>query len=240
MKKNLIVLSLILLSNIVFSQKLLPNRYGLEIGTNLSNIISVSNEGVKNINTSNIIGFTAGFNMHFPMNEKWSINPSIHYSQNGSSITFSYIHDYEINQRDFHEVTSEVNLAYTKLNIPFSYNCSPKLSLNLGPYISYLVSANYNEISDVTSNQNINSNYTLPDSQFSEEDYRLRIVQVFHITLVMTMILSSYNSGISDLGVITKQTYTGSNNNSEKINSYNLKNSNITFYCVSILIFNQI
>ena len=69
--------------------------------------------------------------MHFPMNEKWSINPSIHYSQNGSSITFSYIHDYEINQRDAHEVTSEVNLAYTKLNIPFSYNCSPKLSLNL-------------------------------------------------------------------------------------------------------------
>ena len=59
MKKNLIVLSLILLSNIVFLEKLLPNRYGLEIGTNLSNIISVSNEGVKNINTSNIIGFTA-------------------------------------------------------------------------------------------------------------------------------------------------------------------------------------
>tara|TARA_A100001035_G_C27763138_1_gene492282 strand:- start:630 stop:1340 length:711 start_codon:yes stop_codon:yes gene_type:complete len=233
MKKNLIVLSLILLSNIVFSQKLLPNRYGLEIGTNLSNIISVSNEGVKNINASNIIGFTAGFNMHFPMNEKWSINPSIHYSQNGSSITFSYIHDYEINQRDFHEVTSEVNLAYTKLNIPFSYNCSPKLSLNLGPYISYLVSANYNEISDVTSNQNINSNNTLPDSQFSEEDIDYGIIAgISYYISDDLMILSSYNSGISDLGVITKQTYTGSNNNSEKINSYNLKNSNITFSIV--------
>lgn len=233
MKKNLIVLSLILLSNIVLSQKLLPNRYGLEIGTNLSNIISVSNEGVKNINASSIIGVTGGFNMHFPMNEKWSINPSIHYSQNGSSITFSYIHDYEINQRDIHEVTSEINLAYTKLNIPFSYNCSPKLSLNLGPYISYLVSANYNEVSDISSNQNVNSAYTLPDSEFSEEDLDYGIIaSISYYISDDLMILSSYNSGISDIGVINKQTYTGSNNNSEKVNSYNLKNSNVTFSIV--------
>ena len=96
--------------------------------------------------------------------------------------------------KDEDEVTSEVNLAYTKLNIPFSYNCSPKLSLNLGPYISYLVSANYNEISDVTSNQNINSNYTLPDSQFSEEDIDYGIIAgISYYISDDLMILSSYN-----------------------------------------------
>ena len=96
-----------------------------------------------------------------------------------------------------------------------------------------MVSANYNEISDVTSNQNINSNNTLPDSQFSEEDIDYGIIAgISYYISDDLMILSSYNSGISDLGVITKQTYTGSNNNSKKINSYNLKNSNITFSIV--------
>ena len=167
------------------AQSLLPVKYGIKVGTNIANINSIANSGVENIKSSSLIGIAGGLYIEVPLNEKWYINPEIIYIQKGATFTYSYVHDYEINQRDIRNSSHELKLDYIELNPTFSYKTPNNLSLNFGPSISYLSTLNYSILNDIGENDNVgSSNELLADGEYDEEslDLGLNIGISYYLT----------------------------------------------------------
>ena len=143
MKKQFTFLITIFICFNLKSQNLLPNKYGLKVGGNISNFVTNSDEGVKNPTTSMGFGFAGGFYMQIPINNNISINPEILYSQKSSSFEYDYVYDYDINQRDYYSSKSSITLSYVELNPTLSYLASYNLSLNIGPSIHYMISSKH-------------------------------------------------------------------------------------------------
>ena len=145
MKKVLSTLALVFLTITISAQSLIPMKYGIKVGANISNIISSSNEGVKNIDNSSLVGIVGGFYMEIALNDKWYINPELMFTQKGASFDYEFMHDYELNkgERDEHNVKNDLKLAYIVLNPTISYKTNSKLSLNFGPSVSFLIQSNY-------------------------------------------------------------------------------------------------
>ena len=97
MKKTIILTCISLLTTGLNAQILLPNKYGVTVGANISNINSNPNDGVENLDNSALIGVAGGFYMEIALNDKWYINPEVVYSQKGASFDYDFIHNYEIN-----------------------------------------------------------------------------------------------------------------------------------------------
>ena len=162
--KRLILHILIIFSTIgLNAQSLLPIKYGLKAGLNIANIASTPSEGVKNLESSSKIAISGGFYMEIPLTDKWYINPELVYSQKGASFEYDYIQDYNINNRQKYSTTNNLSISYIELNPNISYRASHKVSLNLGPSISFLMSPNYSYAQDPT-NQN-----SLSDGELNEE-----------------------------------------------------------------------
>ena len=143
MKKQIIFLIGVFICFNLKSQSLLPNKYGLKIGGNMSNLIVNSEEGVKNPSTSLGYGFAGGFYIQIPINNNLSINPEILYSQKSSSFEYDYVYDYDINQRDYYKSKSSITLSFIEVNPTLSYLAAYNLSLNIGPSLHYMISSNY-------------------------------------------------------------------------------------------------
>ena len=230
MKKITILIIFTLISyNWLNAQSLLPVRYGIKAGTNIANIKSTPNAGVENIQKSSLMGFLAGFYIEIPLNDSWYINPELVFNQKGSSFTFNYIHDYETNQRDLHKNTNELKLGYIEINPTLSYKASSKLSLDLGPSISYLITEDYTT-SDLVEDNDLTSQEILPDAQYDEETLDVGInIGISYYLSEDFLINGKINTGFISAGKISKITYTGSNGNSIKTNIYDIKNSGIAF-----------
>ena len=170
MKKQIILLITIFICFNLKSQNLLPNKYGLKIGANISSLVTNSEEGIKNPSTSLGFGFAGGFYMQIPINNNISINPEILYSQKSSSYEYDYVYDYDINQRDYYTSKSSITLSYVEINPTFSYLASYNLSLNFGPSIHYMVSSNdeYEQTLTETTDETI-STEILEDGVFDEQ-----------------------------------------------------------------------
>ena len=143
MKKYIILLITTFICFNLKSQNLLPNKYGLKIGGNISSLVTNSVEGVKNPSNSLGFGFAGGFYMQIPINNYLSINPEILYSQKSSSLDYDYVYDYDINQRDYYSTKSTITLSYVEINPNFSYLAAYNLSFNVGPSIHYMISSNH-------------------------------------------------------------------------------------------------
>jgi long-subunit fatty acid transport protein len=230
MKKITSFTFLILISLSLNAQSLLPIKYGLKIGANIANIYSTPNDGVENINQSNIIGIAGGFYMEVPFNDKWYLNPEIIYTQKGATFTYNYTHDYNDNQRDNHKSSHELKLAYIELNPNINYKASNKISLNFGPSISYLITQEYIILNDIIENEVETPNEELPEGEFSEENFEIGINLGFSYYLFENLLIDTrINTGFTSIGKISKETYTGSPGNISKSNIYNLKNRGIVF-----------
>ena len=230
MKKITTLTFIVLLSFGLNAQSLLPIRYGIKAGANIGNINSTANDGVENLNSSSLIGISGGLYIEIPLNDKWYVNPEIIYVQKGASLAYSYIHDYEINQRDSHNTSHELQLAYAELNATISYKSSNKLSLNFGPSFSYLTTPNYSTLSDTGEDDGEISHEILPDGEYKEEtlDVGLNLGMSYYLTDSF-LIDGKINTGLISIGEISKEIYTGSDPEklSEKV--YNLKNRGIVF-----------
>ena len=149
MKKLASILVLAFFTIAVSAQSLIPIKYGIKVGTNISNIISTPNEGVTNIETSSQIGISGGFYMEIALNDKWYINPELLYVQKGASFNYDYKHKWDsislnnVNNLDEYATTNSLKLAYVELNPTISYKASDKLALNFGPSVSFLISEDY-------------------------------------------------------------------------------------------------
>ena len=239
MKKIVSLLAFSFLVLATNAQSLIPIKFGVKLGTNISNVISTPNEGVKNIESSTIVGIEAGFYMEIALNDKWYINPELNYSQKGADFTYEYTHNYDVNQSDIHNTSHELKLAYIELSPTISYKASDKISLNFGPSVSYILSpgsliSNYTIIYDNGQNDNLNSHLELADGTYTEETIDLGLNLGLSYYLSENILISSkVNTSFMRAGTISKLTNTGFVNgsltNEQEINIYEIKNSVISF-----------
>ena len=234
MKKTASILTLVFLSLITSAQSLIPMKYGIKVGANISNIISTSNEGVSSIENSALVGIAGGFYMEIALNDKWFINPELIYSQKGASFTYKYTHDYEVNERDIHNTSNELKLAYVELNPTISYKYSDKIALNFGPSVSFILSPDYTILTDEGQNDNLSSHSELPEGSYSEEtiDVGLNLGISYYLTENL-LIDTRLNTSLIKAGTISKLTNTGivsgTPANNPEINIYEIKNRVISF-----------
>jgi long-subunit fatty acid transport protein len=231
MKKLATILAIAFLTIATSAQSLIPMKYGLKFGTNISNIISTNNEGVKNIETSSQIGISGGFYFAIALNENWYVNPELIYSQKGASFTYQYTHNYDPNQSDVHNTSHELKLAYIEVNPTISYKATDKLALNFGPSVSFMLTPDYTILTD----KGLNDNHSeLLEGIYKEEtvDVGLNLGISYYLTENF-LIDSKVNSSFMKAGTISKLTNTGIVNgtltNTPKINIYEIKNSVISF-----------
>jgi hypothetical protein len=142
MKKISLITLLAFLAITTSAQSLIPTKYGIKVGVNISSLSISSIEGVNPTINSSQIGIAAGACVHIPLSDKWFINPEILYSQKGASFDYKFTHDY-MGQRDEYATTNQLTLSYVELNPTISFKTSDKLSLNFGPSVSFLIGEEY-------------------------------------------------------------------------------------------------
>ena len=234
MKKIASILVISFLTIATSAQSLIPMKYGIKFGANISNIISTPNEGVKNIETSSQIGIAGGFYMEIALNDKWYINPELIYSQKGASFTYEYTHDYDPNQSDVHNTSNELKLAYVELNPTISYKASDKLALNFGPSVSFLVSPDYTILADKGGRDQEALHPELLEGTYTEETIDVGINLGISYYLTENFLIDSrVNTSLMKAGTVAKIKDIGIVNgmliNDPEINVYEIKNSVISF-----------
>ena len=234
MKKIASIVAIAFLTIATSAQSLIPMKYGIKVGTNISNIISTPNEGVKNIETSSQIGIAGGFYMEIALNDKWYINPELIYSQKDASFTYEYTHNYDPNQNDVHNTSHDLKLAYVELNPTISFKATDKLALNFGPSVSFLVSPDYTILADKGGRDQEALHPELLEGTYTEEtiDVGINLGISYYVTENF-LINSRVNTSLMKAGTISKLTNSGFVNgaitNTPEINTYEIKNSIISF-----------
>lgn len=229
--KKLIILTLILSNICVNAQSLIAIKYGVKAGVNIASISSTPNEGVKNIDDSQLIGVSGGFYMEIPINDKWYINPEVVYVQKGASFDYDFIHDYDINEgeRDEHNTTNELKLAYIELNPTISYKTPCKISLNFGPSVSFLIQSDYTTSETNTSEMGI-LHEELEESIYTEESLDVGLNLGFSYYLSEDLFIDAkVNTGFMKIGEVSQETHTGNTSNDARSNIFELKNRAIVF-----------
>tara|TARA_B110000211_G_scaffold190398_1_gene216913 strand:- start:265 stop:996 length:732 start_codon:yes stop_codon:yes gene_type:complete len=237
MKKIALILVLAFFTFATTAQSLIPIKYGIKAGLNISNIISNPNEGVKNIDNSALMGIAGGFYMEIALSDKWYINPELIYSQKGASFTYEYTHHYDPNQSDVHSTSNELKLAYVEVNPTISYKATDKLALNFGPSVSFILTPDYT-LTDNGQNDNsplhLQSPAELLDGIYAEEaiDVGINLGISYYLTENF-LIDSRVNSSLMKAGTISKEINTGTvgaiPTNTQENNIYEIKNSVISF-----------
>ena len=148
MKKLILLTFSTLLALGINAQSLLPVKYSIKVGVNISSpsIFRTEkgiNNGVKPTTNCLQIGVSAGVCVYIPLSDKWYIKPEVLYSQKGVSFDYDFTHDFPVDQRAEYVTTNQLTLSYVELNPTFSFKASNKLTLNFGPSVSYLISEDY-------------------------------------------------------------------------------------------------
>ena len=229
MKKISTLFFITLISFSLNAQSLLTIRYGIKIGTNIASISATQNDGSSPIEKPGLIGFSGGFYIKIPVNNKLSINPELVYTQKGSSFTFDYTYNYPINQRDEYVATSNINLSYVELNATISYKASDKIAMNIGPSFSYLIQVD-STFTEKLKSENSNALSIPPSSLYESEslDIGLNIGLSYFITEKL-LLEGKFNTGFMSIGEISKQNTAATTGNDSKSNIYELKNKGFIF-----------
>ena len=215
---------IILLSLDVNAQSLLPIKYGIKVGSNISNVTSTANEGVENIDNSALTGIAGGFYMEIPLNDKWYLNPDLIYVQKGVDFAYDYTYNYPPNNgKDRYTTTNSLKLTYVELSPTFSYRASDKIALNAGPSVAFMIGVD-STFNDKLTSESIVSE--IPGSAVYESE---------SLDLGFNLGLSYYvadnflfefrvNTGIMSIGKVSKVINPGSTGNPVESNIYDLKN----------------
>lgn len=132
MKTNKFILALLITFSAVATTVAQEVQWGVKAGYNLSSL-SGSPEGVD---VSYRSGFHAGVLAEFGLSEKFSVQPELLYSTEGASSS------YDFEESGFTVSSSEeLKLGYLNLPIMAKYFVIPALSIQAGPQLGYLLSA---------------------------------------------------------------------------------------------------
>ena len=231
MKKIASILVFVFFTITSSAQSLIPMKYGIKVGTNISNIISTSNEGVKNIETSSQIGIAGGFYMEIALNDKWYINPELLYVQKGASFNYDYNHKWDsislnnVNNLDEYATTNSLKLAYVELNPTISYKASDKLALNFGPSVSFLISEDYTFTEKIIGDSPpLNSVEPTPGTYEAEDlDVGINLGLSYYITESF-LVDAKVNTGFMKVGTVNRITSIEEHGNEKKEYNFELNN----------------
>jgi len=131
MKKTIIILCTLFLSAnaIAQDQKV---KLGIKAGLNLATLTLDESE----LDSSSKAGFTAGAMVEIPMAKKFSLQPEILYSQQGTKTSFS---DSDVTNSNYE---STIKLNYLNIPVMLKYYVIEGLSVQAGPQIGILLKAN--------------------------------------------------------------------------------------------------
>ena len=231
MKKIASILVLAFFTIATSAQSLIPIKYGIKVGTNISNIISTPNEGVTNIETSSQIGISGGFYMEIALNDKWYINPELLYVQKGASFNYDYKHKWDsislnnVNNLDEYATTNSLKLAYIELNPTISYKASDKLALNFGPSVSFLISEDYIPTEKIIGDTPpLNSVEPTPGTYEAEDlDVGINLGLSYYITESF-LVDAKVNTGFMKVGTVNRITSIEEHGNEKKEYNFELNN----------------
>ena len=231
MKKITLLTIVALLSFGANAQSLLPTKYGIKVGLNIANVTSTPNEGVKNIETTPLLGVAGGFYMEIALNDKWYINPELLYVQKGASFNYDYKHKWDsislnnVNNLDEYATTNSLKLAYVELNPTISYKASDKLALNFGPSVSFLISEDYTFTEKIIGDSPpLNSVEPTPGTYESEDlDVGLNLGLSYYITESF-LVDAKVNTGFMKVGTVKKITSIEEHGNEKKEYNFELNN----------------
>lgn len=133
MKKYMFILCTLFLAVTVKAQTE-KIKLGVKAGLNISNLTYDENE----LDSSNKTGFTAGFMVEIPMANKFSLQPELLYSQQGTKTSFS---DDEVTNSNY---KGTIKLNYINIPVMLKYYVIEGLSIQAGPQIGILLKANNN------------------------------------------------------------------------------------------------
>ncbi|WP_205511692.1 porin family protein [Longitalea arenae] len=135
----------------------LSPKFGIKGGVNLTNMYvqDVSDENMK-------VGFNAGFFAKLPVTKGFSIQPELLYTSKGAKETYDNFIQGEGEYR--------FNLNYIELPVLAVFNVAKNFNLHVGPYVSYLVSANIKDLEDDGTIEDITD---LDAENFQRFDYGL-------------------------------------------------------------------
>ena len=220
MKKISLITLLACLTIAASSQSLIPIKYGVKVGVNISSLSISRIEGAKPTVNSSQIGIAAGACVHIPLSDKWYINPELLYSQKGASFDYEFTHHYEINQEDEYATTNQLTLSYVELTPTISFKASDKLALNFGPSVSYLISEDYTIVSAKTKGENATGAHVLLDGFYESTalDIGLNLGLSYFITANFLVDTRVY-TGFIEVGEVTQLNETGDSDP-----AYTLKN----------------
>ena len=234
MKKITLLTIVALLSFGANAQSLLPTKYGIKVGLNIANVTSTPNEGVKNIETTGLIGVAGGFYMEIALNDKWYINPELLYVQKGASFNYDYKHKWDsislnnVNNLDEYSTTNSLKLAYIELNPIISYKASDKLALNFGPSVSFLISEDYTFTEKIIGNSLATNLVEPTPGTYESEDLDLGLnLGLSYYISESFLVDAKVNTGFMKVGTVNKITSIEKHGNEKKEYNFELNNKAI-------------
>lgn len=231
MKKITLLLIITLVSLGVKSQSLLPTKYGVKIGLNIANIKSKPNAGVKNVESTPLLGIAGGFCVEIALNDKWYINPEILYVQKGASFNYDFTHKWDsvgtnqTNNEDKYATTNSLKLAYVELNPIISYKASDKLALNFGPSLSYLISNDFVPNEKIISENPPQNAVENQLATYASEDLDIGLnIGISYYLSENFLVDAKVNTGFMKIGTVNKTTSTSKNGNDKIEKVFELNN----------------
>jgi len=181
--KKIIFLALFTIgfSTLIFAQSV---EKGIKGGLNLASL-STDGSNDKNLKT----GLHIGFFSKFPITSALSIQPELLYSAKGIKINYD--------DSNFADGESKFNLNYIDIPVKLVFNLSDDFSFHLGPYFSFLLSANVKTDAEVLDFWDIDSVDDLDTDRFNTFDYGL--IGGLEFDLKPIVLGFSYNLGLNQI-----------------------------------------
>lgn len=163
------------------SESMLTPKVGVKGGVNFSNLFvdDVQDENLK-------AGLNLGLFAKFPVTRGISVQPELLYSSKGSTITYTNL---------LGNGKYRFNLNYIELPVLAVINVAKNFNVHVGPYASYLASANIKQKIEDAENPEINA---FKEEDFNRIDYGL--VGGIGFDVQNFTLGARYNYGLHEVG----------------------------------------
>ena len=165
--KKLIILLVVLLTGFseIRSQPGSGAEFGIKGGLNLAGL-GVDSRGERNLTH----GFHAGMFYVFPLSGRFELQPEIMYSTRGGRIIYDSVF-LSTGPVNMIEAESIFNMAYVDILVSLGFRIYEQLSVNVGPYMGFLINANVEAGSEVLGFLNIDDAGMIRNNEFRRRDY---------------------------------------------------------------------
>ena len=155
---------------------------GIKAGLNLSSMTTDGNDD-KNLKP----GFHLGVFNKAQVSESFAIQPELLYSVKGIK--------YNFDESMFADGETKFNLHYLELPVKLVFNLSEDFEFQVGPYVSYLLSANVDTDADILDFLEIDSEDEIDRKRFNAFDYGLTAGLGFDLDPIIISL--NYNLGLN-------------------------------------------